>query len=49
MEYLDNVSEARYFAEEFQRNEEIGQELDPQGAQEHGECEYEGIIEHPDY
>ena len=49
MEYLDNVTEARYFAEELQRNEEMGQGLDPQGEQEKEDCEYEGIVDHPDY
>ena len=49
MEHLDNVTEARYFAEELQRNEQMGQELDPQGEQEKEDCEYEGIVDHPDY
>ena len=40
MEFLDNVSETRHFAEEFKRNEEIGQALDPQGEQEQDECEF---------
>ena len=29
MEHLENVTEARFFAEELQRNEEMGQNLDP--------------------
>ena len=49
MEFLDNVTEARHFAEEFKRNEEIGQALDPQGEQEQDECEFEGIVEHPEF
>ena len=49
MEYLEDVTEARYFAEEHQKNLEIGQELDPLGEQDDDECEYEGIIDHPDY
>ena len=49
MEFLDNVSEARHFAEEFQRNEQVGQELDPLGEQDQDDCEYEGVVEHPDF
>ena len=49
MEYLDDVSEARYFSEKLQRHEEVGQELDPQGEQEVDDCEFEGLIEHPDF
>ena len=49
MEFLIDVSEARHFAEEHQRNQETGEDLDPQGQQEIDDCEYEGIIDHPDY
>ena len=49
MEHLDGVSEARYFAEEFRRNEDTGETLDPQGEQDVDDCEYEGIIDHPDF
>ena len=49
MEFLDDVSEVRHFAEEHQRNQETGQDLDPQGEQEIDDCEYEGIIDHPDF
>ena len=49
MEFLENVQEARYFAEENKRNEETEVILDPEGIQENDDCEYEGIINHPDY
>ena len=49
MEYLDNVQEARYFVEENKRNEETEVTLDPEGIKEIEECEYEGIVNHPDY
>ena len=49
MEQLDNVSEARHFSEEFQRNEQVGEELDPLGEQDQDDCEYEGVVEHPDF
>ena len=49
MEFLDNVQEARYFIEENARKEDTEINLDPAGIQENAECEYEGIINHPDY
>ena len=49
MEHLENVTEARYFVEENSRNEETEVEIDPEGIQENAECEYEGIINHPDF
>ena len=49
MEHLENVTEARYFVEENARNEETEAELNPEGIQENAECEYEGIIDHPDF
>ena len=49
MEFLEDVSEARYFAEAHQRNEDTGEVIDPQGEQEVDDCEYEGIIDHPDF
>ena len=39
----------RHFAEDFQRNEQEGQDLDPLGEQDQDDCEFEGIIEHPDF
>ena len=49
MEHLENVTEARYFVEENARNEEKEIELDPEGIQENAECEYEGIVNHPEF
>ena len=49
MEHLENVTEARYFVEENARNEETEMNLNPEGIQEIDECEYEGIIDHPDF
>ena len=49
MEHLENVTEARYFVEENSRNEETELNLNPEGIQENEECEYEGIIDHPDF
>ena len=49
MEHLENVTEARYFVEENSRNEETEMNLNPEGIQEIADCEYEGIIDHPDF
>ena len=49
MEHLENVTEARYFVEENSRNEETEMNLNPEGIQENADCEYEGIIDHPDF
>ena len=49
MEFLENVEEARFFIEEENRNEEIESLLAPETLQEIDDCEYEGIINHPDY
>ena len=49
MEHLENVQEARFFAEENKRNEDTEVTLDPEGIQEIDDCQYEGIINHPDY
>ena len=49
MEFLDDVEEARYFIGESKRNEEVENILDPEHIQEVDDCEYEGIIDHPDY
>ena len=49
MEHLENVTEARYFVAENSRNEETEMNLDPEGIQENSDCEYEGIINHPDF
>ena len=49
MEFLENVEEARYFVAEDQRNAEVESLLAPGVIQEAADCEYEGIINHPDY
>ena len=49
MEYLEDVQEARFFVEEAIQTEEIGNTLDPEGEKDKKECEYEGVIEHPDF
>ena len=49
LEFLDNVSEARHFAEEFKRNEQVSQDLNPQGEQDNDACDYEVLIEHPEF
>ena len=49
MEHLENVQEARYFVAENTRKEEAELGLDPEGIQEIDDCEYEGIVNHPDY
>ena len=49
MEYLEDVQEARYFVAEAAKNQEVGEVLDPEGEQDNDDCEYEGIIDHPDF
>ena len=49
MEYLEDVQEARYFVQEAIKCNETGATLDPEGEQEIEDCEYEGIINHPDF
>ena len=52
MEFLEDVTEARYFVEEALKDidvEETGFDLDSTFAQANLECEDEGIKEHPDY
>ena len=49
MEHLENVQEARYFVQEASRCIETGATLDPEGEQEIDDCEYEGLINHPDF
>ena len=49
MEYLEDVQEARFFVEEAIQTKEIGDILDPEGEKDKKECEYEGVIEHPDF
>ena len=52
MEFLDDVTEARFFVEEVMKEIDVNQtgfEMDPTLAQENLDCEDEEIVEHPDY
>ena len=49
MEFLEGVDEARHFIGELARNEEVENLLDPETIKDIDDCEYEGIINHPDY
>ena len=52
MEFLESVTEARYFAEEAKKEldlEEIAEEMDAQGHQDNEDCEEEEMEAHPDY
>ena len=50
MEHLQGVEEARYFVERsLAENPRIGDALDAAGEQDDEDCEYEGIMEHPDF
>ena len=49
MEYLEDVDEARHFVGETARNEEVENLLDPETIKDIEDCEYEGIVNHPDY
>ena len=52
MEFLEDVTEARYFVEEVMKEVDLSETklaMDPTLAQENLDCENEGIIEHPDY
>ena len=49
MEFLENVEEARYFIEEERRNAEIENLIAPSIIQEEDDCQYEGIIDHPEF
>ena len=50
MEFLESNEEARLMAEEtIHKLKEVGEVLDPEGEQEQDDCDYEGVIEHPDY
>ena len=39
----------KHFIEEHCNNEEIENQLDPAGIQEIADCEYEGMINHPEF
>ena len=49
MEYLESTEEARLYVEEVMKTEEVGNELDPEGEQELGDCDLDGQILHPDF
>ena len=49
MEYLERTEEARLYVEEVMKTEEVGNELDPEGEQELGDCDLDGQILHPDF
>ena len=49
MEHLESTEEARLFVEEALRNQETADDLDPEGEQEKVDCEYDGIMLHPDF
>ena len=49
MEYLESNEEARLYVEDIANQEQIANELDPQGQQEIEDCEMEGQVLHPDF
>ena len=52
MEFLESVTEARYFVEEANKEldlEGIMEEMDPQGHQDNQECNDEELEVHPEY
>ena len=52
MEFLEDVTEARFFVEEVMKEidlEKIGFAMDPTAAQENLDCDDEGLVDHPDY
>ena len=50
MEHLQGVEEARYFVEKsLAENKSVGDDLDAAGEQEEDDCDYEGLVEHPDF
>ena len=52
MEFLESVTEARYFVEEANKEldlEGITEEMDPQGHQDNQECNDEELEVHPEY
>ena len=49
MEFLEDVDEARHFVRESTRNEEVENLLDPETIKDIEDCEFEGIINHPDF
>ena len=49
MEYLDSTAKASLMVQEVSRNQETGEQIDPEGEQEIGDCQEEGAILHPDF
>ena len=52
MEFLESVSEARFYAEEAKKElelEQVAENMDAQGQQENDDCQEEGFQDHPEY
>ena len=52
MEFLESVSEARFYAEEAKKElelEQVAENMDAQGQQENDDCQEEGLEDHPEY
>ena len=49
MEFLEDVDEGKHFVRESTRNEEVENLLDPETINDIEDCEFEGIINHPDF
>ena len=52
MEFLESVSEARFYAEEAKKElelEQVAENMDAQGQQENDDCQEEGLQDHPEY
>ena len=52
MEFLESVSEARFYAEEAKKElelEQVAENMDAQGQQENDDCQDEGFQDHPEY
>ena len=52
MEFLESVSEARFYAEEALKELDLelaGEVMDAEGEQDNEDCQEEGLLQHPDY
>ena len=52
MEFLESVSEARFYAEEAKKElelEQVAENMDAQGQQDNDDCPEEGFQDHPEY
>ena len=52
MEFLESVSEARFYAEEAKKELDLelaGELMDAEGEQENDDCQEDGLLDHPDY